>query len=241
MVRGFFCTPEFLRENGIPYFTFVQGPKDLVFTFPGVAHQVVNTKPTVCEAKNIMPLTFSYRRVTELICDCPASVGGRVLYPLNVPHLQNIPGNAFCEACGTILLGETMDRHREKCSSSSDVASDVVQEGDPLNNTCNAVEDIEAMPAIISESDEGRRVSEDGFDHEFSPCPEFPVEIPDIPSSSSDVGSGRSEFLDHTLVEGTAQWMIPRLSVPLGRVLTKRLINVSRAIHVIKLFLQNRT
>ena len=62
---GFFLTPEFLDKHNIPYFTFVQRPGDLVFTFPGVAHQIVNTMPTVYEARNIMPLTFVFDRKAD--------------------------------------------------------------------------------------------------------------------------------------------------------------------------------
>ena len=45
---GFFITPEFLREHSISFFNLVQNAGDLVFTFPGVVHQIVNTRSTVC-------------------------------------------------------------------------------------------------------------------------------------------------------------------------------------------------
>ena len=101
---GFIITPEFLQAHNIPFFTLVQKAGDLVFTFPGVAHQIVNTRSTVCEARNIMPLTFAFDRHADLVCDCGPEVGGRVLHHLDLHVMPSIPYDAFCERCKKVFF-----------------------------------------------------------------------------------------------------------------------------------------
>ena len=225
---GFFVTPKFLNEHNIPYFTFVQHPGDLVFTFPGVAHQIVNTKPTVCEARNIMPLTFAYDRRIELICDCGPEVGGRVLYHLDLHAIPNIPYDAFCEGCKRVFFLQTPEQHKGVCPEVRSVDDAVLRpdvgegtEGSFQENTCDfsltdnancsLISPVEKFSkAVIDESVCGANL--ENVSCSFVSEPEEIVVIPDISEFAStdskissdgtgDLLSNCCDYLDHVPVD----------------------------------------
>ena len=172
---GYFVTPEFLRKHNIPYFTFIQHPGDLVFTFPGVAHQIVNTRSTVCEARNIMPLTFSFNRESDLVCDCDPEYGGRVFYPLDLQVMPKIPYDAFCEDCQKVFFFQTPEEHKKVCCEGQNIAtiaaSDVAMQSDMLVESKNDSKGVSVSNTCS-----------------FSPEPEMLVVVPDI-SVFSDFNS----------------------------------------------------
>ena len=94
-----------------------------MFTFPRVAHQIVNTRSTVCEARNIMPLTFAFDRHADLICDCGPEVGGRVLHHLDLHLIPSIPYDAFCEGCKQVFFLQKPEQHRMVCLDSGNTSS----------------------------------------------------------------------------------------------------------------------